>query len=176
MNRKDTGPPRMAAAATTREKVREILLGMGLEEPQAKDIEIGIFNASLDLCTAANIPRSWESESFLEAYLAKARSVYTNLRNQELMDRLKEGEFPPHRVAHMSRDQMNPAAWRTIIDRELLKNRAAYDATQVSMTDRFWCKKCKKNKVSYFEMQTRSADESMTIFATCLVCGYRWRM
>ena len=36
------------------------------------------------------------------------------------------------------------------------------------------CGKCKKNTVDYFEMQTRGADEPMTVFAHCLTCGHRW--
>ena len=37
------------------------------------------------------------------------------------------------------------------------------------------CGKCGMQKTSSYEMQTRSADEPMTIFATCLCCGHRWR-
>ena len=37
------------------------------------------------------------------------------------------------------------------------------------------CGKCKKRQVDYYEKQTRGADEPMTIFATCLNCGNRWR-
>tara|TARA_X000001036_G_scaffold12253_1_gene10627 strand:- start:2006 stop:2680 length:675 start_codon:yes stop_codon:yes gene_type:complete len=38
------------------------------------------------------------------------------------------------------------------------------------------CGKCGMRKTSSYEMQTRSADEPMTIFANCLCCGNRWRM
>ncbi len=37
------------------------------------------------------------------------------------------------------------------------------------------CGKCGMSKTSSYEMQTRSADEPMTIFASCLCCGNRWR-
>lgn len=36
------------------------------------------------------------------------------------------------------------------------------------------CGKCNKNQVDYYEMQTRGADEPMTVFAHCLHCGKRW--
>lgn len=38
------------------------------------------------------------------------------------------------------------------------------------------CHSCKQYKVSYYEMQTRSADEPMTCFCTCLNCGKKWKM
>lgn len=38
------------------------------------------------------------------------------------------------------------------------------------------CHSCKQYKVTYYEMQTRSADEPMTCFCTCLNCGKRWKM
>lgn len=33
----------------------------------------------------------------------------------------------------------------------------------------FICNKCKQNKTTYFQMQTRSSDEPMTTFVTCVV-------
>lgn len=36
------------------------------------------------------------------------------------------------------------------------------------------CRKC-KGKVEWYEKQTRSADEAMTQFCTCLECGFKWR-
>lgn len=42
-------------------------------------------------------------------------------------------------------------------------------------TDQFQCGKCKQRKTTYFQMQTRSADEPMTTFVTCVNCGNRWK-
>ena len=39
----------------------------------------------------------------------------------------------------------------------------------------FTCSKCKSKKTTYYEMQTRSADEPMTAFVSCLNCGKRWK-
>lgn len=30
-------------------------------------------------------------------------------------------------------------------------------------------------KTTYYQMQTRSADEPMTTFVTCVNCGNRWK-
>lgn len=42
------------------------------------------------------------------------------------------------------------------------------------------CNKCVKNKryalnTSYYEKQTRSSDEPMTIFISCITCGFKWK-
>ena len=39
----------------------------------------------------------------------------------------------------------------------------------------YTCPKCKSRKVTNFAMQTRSADEPMTVFCTCIKCGYAFR-
>ena len=42
-------------------------------------------------------------------------------------------------------------------------------------TNEFKCYKCKKRQCTYYQLQTRSADEPMTTFVTCLICGNRWK-
>ena len=37
------------------------------------------------------------------------------------------------------------------------------------------CGKCKSKRIHRIEKQTRSADESATVFCCCSVCGNRWK-
>lgn len=39
----------------------------------------------------------------------------------------------------------------------------------------FKCGKCKSMKTTYYQMQTRSADEPMTTFVNCMNCNNRWK-
>lgn len=39
----------------------------------------------------------------------------------------------------------------------------------------FKCYKCKSNKCTFYALQTRSSDEPMTLFVTCLTCGNNWK-
>ena len=39
----------------------------------------------------------------------------------------------------------------------------------------FTCGKCHSKKTSFYQMQTRGADEPMTNFVTCHNCGRRWK-
>jgi transcription elongation factor S-II len=165
-----------------RPKVVDLFRKLNLTEIQAKDLEIGIYNAAIEYASTHQIPLSWTSDSFMELYLAKARSIYVNLnpksniKNKRLMKRLKDKEFMPHDLASMPPENLYPEIWKDIIDRELLRTKAAYEPQAVAMTDRYTCGKCKKNRCSYYELQTRSADEPMTTFISCLNCGHRWKM
>jgi len=44
-----------------------------------------------------------------------------------------------------------------------------------SISTHLTCGKCGQKKVTYTQAQTRSADEPMTTFCTCLNCGNRWK-
>lgn len=159
--------------------VFETVLGLGSHE--AKDLEIGVFNATIDMAKAFPFAASWACPLFYEAYQSKARSVFANLKrdsyigNPRLAERLEKREFPPHEIAHMRHDNMYPEAWEAILHKEILRNKAAYEIQMMAMTDLYTCCKCKKNRCSYYEQQCRSADEPMTTFVRCLNCGNRWK-
>ena len=169
-----------SAAPLIRDDV--VQLFQGLVAPlEAKDIEIGIYNATIDFAMLNKIPLTWQSDLFKDAYMAKCRSVFANLNsesyigNTSLIERLKDGEFYPHDIATMPREHVFPEKWRAIQDAEDRRLQSAYEMTQSAMSDQITCGKCKKKKVSYYELQTRSGDESMTTFYTCLHCGNQWK-
>jgi DNA-directed RNA polymerase subunit M/transcription elongation factor TFIIS len=152
-----------------------------LSQIELDDLEIGVFNASLDYATENKIQLSWQCQQFVEIYTNIGRCIYSNLvsntyiNNKNLYSRLKKKEFMPHELAYMKREELFPEKWHLIIEKEKLKLKEAYEIKQVSMSDLIKCGKCKNNKVSYQELQTRSGDESMTIFFTCIVCGHKWK-
>ena len=47
--------------------------------------------------------------------------------------------------------------------------------TKVKNTVGIKCKKCQSENIYSESRQTRSADEAMTIFFTCLNCGFKWK-
>lgn len=52
-----------------------------------------------------------------------------------------------------------------------------YGNTMRATTDMFICPnpKCRKRECTYYELQTRSADEPMTKFIKCCICSREWR-
>lgn len=53
-------------------------------------------------------------------------------------------------------------------------HRARYQPTGVKGV--FTCEKCKNREVFYHEQQTRTCDEGMTIFLTCMKCHHKWTL
>jgi len=164
-----------------RDNFKSLLTNIGLTDAEATDLEIGIFNSTLDYANSLRIQLSWSSQLFADTYINNARSVYTNLKkdsyvkNENLIDRLKSKEFKPHELAYMPNDEIFPERWKDIKNKQRLKLKAAYEVKQVSMTDAIKCGKCKNNKISYYELQIRSGDENMTQFFSCITCGHKWK-
>ena len=63
------------------------------------------------------------------------------------------------------------------IKKKMIKDDNKFNAKLEASTDIFTCPRttCKSKKCTYYELQTRSADEPMTIFVTCLDCGKNFK-
>lgn len=151
-----------------------------LTEAQRVDLEKGIYNAALEEAGQKGVRRHWENPSFMDIYKLVARRTLTNLdptsyvANGRLLERLRDGEFPPHQVPFMTPRDLYPEAWQELADDQLKRETSMLERNQEG-SDMFKCKRCGKSKTRYYEMQTRSADEPMTIFIRCLNCGKEWR-
>jgi DNA-directed RNA polymerase subunit M/transcription elongation factor TFIIS len=175
----------MSAPGTQADPIRDEVVSMlgtiGLTDVQARDMEIGVFNCAIEHASNYSIPLTWSCSLFRDIYLAKARSVYTNVypdsyvKNPELLQRVLRNDMRPHEVPFMKAEGMYPEKWQAILEKEVALNQSAYEDTQTSMAKDITCSKCKKNRISFYELQTRSADEPMTCFYRCMSCGHRWK-
>jgi DNA-directed RNA polymerase subunit M/transcription elongation factor TFIIS len=152
-----------------------------LSSPQQTDLERGIYNAALEEAVRKGIRRHWENPDFAETYKVVARRTLANLDpatyvgNARLLQRLKEGEFPAHRVPFMTARELFPENWQTLADEQLKRETTMLEGGNEEGSDMFKCRRCGKSRTRYWEMQTRSADEPMTVFIRCLNCGKEWR-
>lgn len=140
-----------------------------------------------DSKTILRIATEIESEVFKseysnvnDNYRNRLRTFTMNLRNKknpELRARLLSGQITPSSFIKMTPNEMAPEALKKEIEK--LHKQNLFDAQGATekraVTDRFTCGKCKHKKVSYYQMQTRSADEPLTTFCTCENCGNRWK-
>ncbi|CEP22604.1 Transcription elongation factor S-II AltName: Full=TFIIS [Cyberlindnera jadinii] len=134
----------------------------------AKDIEREVFKAEkMDTSSSSK-------------YAQRLRTLTSNLRqknNPELRQRVIDGELAASQLINMSTKELAPESLKKELEEIKKKNLFnAQGATQErAVTDRFTCGKCKEKKVSYYQLQTRSADEPLTTFCTCENCGNRWK-
>ena len=80
-----------------------------------------------------------------------------------------------HTIAFMTHHEMRPDKWDELIRLKSIRDKSKFEVNLEACTDTFTCRKCKSKKCSYYQMQTRSADEPMTTFVSCLECGCRWK-
>jgi transcription elongation factor S-II len=156
-------------------------LGSYISADQQKDLEKGIYNAAIQDANAKGVRKHWENPEFTDLYKVVARRVVANLDpdayigNQRLIQRLQENEFPAHRVPCMTAKELYPEHWQQMADEQMKRENTMLEGDKEGGSDMFKCKRCGKSKTKYWEMQTRSADEPMTIFIRCLNCGKEWR-
>ena len=114
-------------------------------------------------------------------YVSKSKSIYSNLNtkcyvgNKELLEKVKKGKINPYELAFMDSYKLYPEKWNDIIEEKAKMDKMLKESLKESATDLFQCIRCKKRKTIYCEVQTRSSDEPMTKFITCLECGYKWK-
>ena len=113
-------------------------------------------------------------------YKEKYRVVYSNIisrNNPELKFKIVNGDLTPHYLVTCDPKELAPEKLKKELEEIREKNlfNAQGATIERSVTDRFTCGKCKEKKVSYYQLQTRSADEPLTTFCTCEVCGNRWK-
>ena len=153
-----------------------------ITDVDADALERGIFTETLRESKRRKVRALWENQEFSVLYDVQVRRVLTNMSTRSylstkdgVVNRLKAGEFTVSEIPHMGFSVLCPENWSTLYERQM-KREAKMLEVDVSMaTDMFLCGKCKKRICTYYEQQTRSADEPMTIFVCCLNCGNRWR-
>lgn len=141
-----------------------------------QNIEKGIFNHAIKEASMRQIIKKWKNPLFCELYLSRLRTMVTNInQNTELLQNIRNGEIGIDQLAFMTHQEMCPEKWKQRIERKIQRDRSKVTNNIEASTDMFTCGKCKSKKCTYYEMQTRSADEPATIFITCLDCGKNWK-
>jgi hypothetical protein len=146
----------------------------------ATRLESLIFATALDRAEKEEIPRTWPTVAFRDVYLAISRRILGNLTpnsyigNKGLWERYKADELTLEKIVYQNYYELYPEHWNQMVDRQAKREQIQLEGDFSRATDKWLCNGCKQRKCTYYELQTRSADEPMTLFIHCLNCGKRW--
>ena len=163
-----------------REKIVLQLAKYTNTQKKAINLEKSIYNYTIQSCKQNNIIRKWTNELFIEHYKSRFYTIWVNITtNNDFLNKINDQIFTNEKLAKITHQEIRPTKWKILLDKIEKKQNNLYIPVQGN-TDIFNCNKCKRankisNNCSYYQLQTRSADEPMTTFVTCLNCGNRWK-
>lgn len=152
-----------------------------LSESEMHTLERVIYNGAIRDATARHVGRAWSHPPFVELYTMYAKHLLANflpnayVQNTDLFRRYKAGQLRLEDLCSMDTYQMFEGHWKESFLQQQLREKRQLEGNKDMATDKFLCGRCWKRECTYYELQTRSADEPMTIFITCLNCGKHWR-
>jgi len=145
-------------------------------------LEEHILQYIVQQCKNSGIDVDWANKVFSNTYRDKAIAIYENLRTDGYVNnkhlwaqKLLNGEIEPKAFVDMSVEEMCPSRWKEALDK-IIETEIKLYSKNISAAIYLFCSRCKKkSKCDYYQMQTRSADEPMTTFVTCLECDREWK-
>ncbi|KAI3704980.1 hypothetical protein L1987_75210 [Smallanthus sonchifolius] len=110
----------------------------------------------------------------------KYRSIMFNIKDPKNLDFRRKvllGYVKPERILELTPEEM--ASTERQMENVKIKEKALFDCERggppKATTDQFKCGRCGKRQCTYYQLQTRSADEPMTTFVTCVNCDNHWK-
>lgn len=181
----DAELPPPQSFAHVRNRARTLLLEILNDLDMVRDTERGILRQTIRQIISHGVNgKTWKDQVVKETYYAIFHKVYRNIApkgnphsigNPRLLELVKNKTIPATDLAGMDPARLWPEKWQTMEESYIMRQIATLESTSEAATDLFQCRKCKERKCVYTEVQTRSADEPMTTFVCCLVCGNKWK-
>ncbi|XP_055811048.1 transcription elongation factor TFIIS-like [Solanum dulcamara] len=180
-------PPKLGALIyckdSARDKVRELLAEALCKVSGEVDEDL---RNEVNACDPYRVAVQVETAMFEKwgrsngAQKFKYRSIMFNIKdqnNQDFRRKVLLGKFPPRTITELTPEEM--ASEERQKQNEKIKEKALFNSERgapvQASTDKFKCGRCRKSQCTYYQMQTRSADEPMTTYVTCVNCQNRWK-
>jgi DNA-directed RNA polymerase subunit M/transcription elongation factor TFIIS len=176
-------PTKEVETVPLRVKVLEVLeqtFSSVLSIEQRRHLETILFQNALKTADKQEVRKAWNFQGFIDIYLSTARRVIGNfdpksyVKNTHVWERFNNSEVTLEQIVNQNYYELCPENWQVMVDRRAKRERIQLEGDFSRATDKWLCNGCKMRKCTYYELQTRSADEPMTIFIQCLNCGKRW--
>lgn len=144
-------------------------------DKMAKNLEKGVYNYTIKISNERSVVKKWENVYFVQIYMDKLRTIFANLDKTKLVESINSNQIKIHEIAFMTHQELLPERWKQLLEDKKIRDENRFTPKIQASTDTFTCWKCKSKECTYYQLQTRSADEPMTTFVTCLSCGQRWK-
>ena len=167
---------RVSILATVTDMFKDIL-----SPAECQQLELCIYNGTIREAKQRHVALTWTHHPFVHLYQMYARRISMNfhpdsyVNNKELFQRYKKGEITLDDMSRMNSYDLFETRWKESFEQQQIREKRQLEGDKSMATDQFLCGRCHKRECTYYEMQTRSADEPMTIFISCLNCGKHWR-
>jgi len=139
------------------------------------NLEKGVFNRTVKYCKENGYPLKWSNPFFSKEYSSVARRILANIsytpNSKNFIKYITQECKHTEKIAYFTKEQFYPELWNELRSKMLER----INVKEEEVVGMFKCNKCKTNKTTYYQMQTRSADEPMTTYVTCLNCNIRWK-
>jgi DNA-directed RNA polymerase subunit M/transcription elongation factor TFIIS len=137
------------------------------EKFESEEIETAILNRCINDAQKWFVDIDWTNTVFVDMYRSRAVSLYPYREMAATMDATK--------FVDSTLVDLNPKRWKEMIQSIIDKKKAMYSKKSTASIF-LHCSSCKKKtRCDFYQLQTRSADEPMTTFVTCLECDKKWK-
>lgn len=155
------------------------LLGLSQDHPLCVNLEKSTHNWAVRKTESLlDVPAS-DNHRHMSRYKHKFLEIQKSLRcSPTLKTRILSGQLKTNVVLELPPESLWPGGPYAEAKERGIKRDMAKDYNVANDKDYkgiFRCEKCRNYKTTYYQMQTRSADEPMTVFVTCHVCKITWK-
>ena len=169
----------VSAPADVRAKSTEMLKAVVGDPDIARLLERATWNHAVMFCKRKDQTLNWDNSAFRYAYTQKVLGVrYVARERPDVLERYKELDPTLKSFVNAKPHELCPEKWTQAFEdaaRKALRFTDASAKDPEKMSDGILKCRCGSMKTSYYEMQTRGADEPMTVFAKCHTCSKRWK-
>jgi len=139
-----------------------------------KNIERGIYDHTEQYCSM----NTYYFTIALAIYKHHVQDLLFNLEQDnksihKIKKDITKGKFNEYNLAFMSPSELNEDQWKAILIKKAITEDKLNNLPTITWRA---CRDCKGTQYSYYQLQTRSADEPMTTFYICKDCGKTYRV